>query len=52
MVLRLESDDGQWLVERAKVVKPEFVQAITTHWSKQSMEKNKVVLYDASKEEG
>ena len=45
VVLRVESEDGQWLVERAKVVRPEFVQAIATHWTKQQMEKNRVVLY-------
>jgi len=52
VVLRIESEDGQWLVERAKVVRPEFVQAITTHWSKQTMEKNRVVLYGSQEDEG
>ena len=45
VVLRVQSEDGQWLVERTKVVRPEFVQAITVHWSKQSLEKNRVVRY-------
>ena len=49
-MLRVESECGQWLVERSKVVRPEFVQAITTHWTKQTMEKNRVSLYKA--EEG
>lgn len=51
VVLRVESQDEQWLVERAKVVRPEFVQAITTHWSKQTMEKNRVVLYNSQEDE-
>ena len=50
VVLRVESECGQWLVERSKVVRPEFVQAISTHWSKQTMEKNRVLLSKA--EEG
>ena len=52
VVLRVESEDGLWLVERCKVVRPEFVQAITTHWSKQTMEKNRVVLDSSLEEEG
>ena len=33
-------DDGDYLVERAKVVQPGFVQAIDEHWSRRAIEAN------------
>ena len=42
VVLRVETEDGQWLVQRGKLVRPDFVQGITEHWTKQSMVKNEV----------
>jgi RNA ligase len=38
----LRQDQGGWLRNRAKMVRPEFVQAIEEHWSSRAMEKNKV----------
>ncbi|WP_223543955.1 RNA ligase family protein [Pseudomonas sp. BF-B-28] len=40
VVLRKENDD--WLVQRAKVVRPDFTQAIQEHWSKRGIEWNKL----------
>lgn len=34
-------DDDQWNVARAKVVRPEFVQAIGPHWSSRRLEANR-----------
>jgi hypothetical protein len=39
--LRIEKDG--YLTERSKLVRPDFVQGITTHWTKQKMVKNLVV---------
>jgi ATP-dependent RNA circularization protein (DNA/RNA ligase family) len=39
--LRRESED--WLLERAKLVRPEFVQSINEHWSKGVLTPNCVV---------
>jgi len=38
--LYLRQDDGEWLRRRAKLVRPEFVQAIGEHWTKHALEKN------------
>lgn len=40
MVIRRENDD--WLLDRAKLVQPEFTQAITEHWSRRGIEWNRV----------
>ena len=42
--LRLDSED--WLLKRAKMVRPEFRQQIEEHWSRKSLEKN-VLLSDS-----
>ena len=36
----LRRDQGDWLEERAKIVRPEFVEGIDGHWSEQSLKKN------------
>lgn len=41
LYLRLES--GRWLENRAKLVRPEFVQAIDSHWSRKTVHPNKVI---------
>ena len=40
--LYLRYDHGKWLEARAKLVRPEFVQAIETHWSRKSIIPNKL----------
>lgn len=40
VILRKESDG--WLVQRAKLVRPDFTQAIQEHWSKRGIEWNKL----------
>jgi len=41
--LYLRIDDGKWLTNRAKLVRPEFVQAINTHWSRKSLKPNQLL---------
>ena len=36
----LRRDQGDWLEERAKIVRPEFIEGIDGHWSEQSLKKN------------
>lgn len=40
VILRKENDD--WLVQRTKLVRPDFTQAIQGHWSKRGIEWNKI----------
>lgn len=40
LYLRLE--EGDWLVQRAKLVKPAFVQSIEEHWSRTGIEANRL----------
>lgn len=40
VVLRKENDD--WLIQRAKLVRSDFTQAIQEHWSKRGIEWNKL----------
>lgn len=40
--LYLRKDQGPWLVARAKLVRPEFVQAIGDHWTKRNLERNQL----------
>ncbi len=35
-------DSGDWLVQRAKLVRAEFVQAIDTHWSRGPLRRNRL----------
>lgn len=41
IIIRKESDD--WLVQRTKLVRPDFTQAIQEHWSKRGIEWNKIL---------
>lgn len=38
--LYVRVDDGEYLKDRAKVVRPDFLQEIDTHWSKKTLVKN------------
>jgi ATP-dependent RNA circularization protein (DNA/RNA ligase family) len=40
----LRHDEGDWLLARAKLVRPEFVQAIEEHWSSRPLERNHLAL--------
>jgi hypothetical protein len=40
----LRREDGLWLEDRAKLVKPDFTQAIGEHWSRRGIEWNRVVI--------
>jgi len=39
--LRRESDS--FLIDRAKIVRPEFIQNMTEHWTKRSLQKNMII---------
>eukprot|EP01004_Peranema_trichophorum_P001887 NODE_1245_length_2050_cov_12.893098_g1053_i0.p1 GENE.NODE_1245_length_2050_cov_12.893098_g1053_i0~~NODE_1245_length_2050_cov_12.893098_g1053_i0.p1 ORF type:complete len:651 (-),score=136.80 NODE_1245_length_2050_cov_12.893098_g1053_i0:46-1998(-) len=41
--LRIDDDDEGYLIERAKIVRPDFIQGIGDHWSKQKLQKNVVI---------
>ena len=38
----LRSDTGQWLVQRAKIVYPGFLQSLNTHWSRTALVPNRL----------
>ena len=38
----LRSDRGGWLVQRAKLVRPAFIQSIEQHWSRKNIEPNRL----------
>ncbi|MFW9616421.1 RNA ligase family protein [Aquabacterium sp.] len=44
VVIRYEDDD--WLLQRAKLVRPDFVQAIEEHWRNRAIQWNRVVWTD------
>jgi hypothetical protein len=48
--LYLRVDDGDWLAARAKLVRPEFVQSITEHWSQRPLESNRLALTEAGEQ--
>lgn len=41
--LYIRREGPEWLMDRAKIVRAEFVQAIEEHWSARKLEKNRVV---------
>ncbi len=45
--LYVRRDDGKHLIARAKLVRPEFVQAIDQHWSSRALQHNRI-LRDAA----
>lgn len=38
----LRIDNGDWLEQRAKLVRPEFIQAVEHHWSRSTMRTNRL----------
>lgn len=40
----LRFDDGDWLGNRAKLVRPEFIQSIEEHWSKRKIKPNRLIF--------
>ena len=46
--LYLRREDDEWLLQRAKLVRPEFVQAIGEHWSRGPLRPNEVVTMQAA----
>ena len=36
----LRRDQGDWLEQRAKIVRPEFVEGIGNHWSSEPVKNN------------
>lgn len=40
----LRFDDGEWLGQRAKLVRPQFIQSIEEHWSRKKIKPNKLKL--------
>lgn len=40
--LYLRFDYGDWLCQRAKLVRPEFIQTIEEHWTKKGLRANKI----------
>ena len=38
----LRSDDGDWLQQRAKLVRPTFIQTIDEHWSRSALKPNRL----------
>lgn len=39
----LRRENGDWLEQRAKIVRPEFTEAIAEHWSEKALRKNALV---------
>ena len=37
-------EDNDWLIARAKMVTPEFAHALTTHWRRRSLERNRLAV--------
>jgi ATP-dependent RNA circularization protein (DNA/RNA ligase family) len=42
--LYLRIEEGKWLMHRAKIVRPVFMQSIDIHWSRKQLHPNKVLL--------
>lgn len=42
VVLRIDDEDSTWLVNRVKIVRPDFVNGIQGHWARQEMQKQTV----------
>ncbi|RJR40673.1 MAG: DNA ligase [Desulfobacteraceae bacterium] len=40
--LYLRFDQGDWLVQRAKLVRPAFIQAVEQHWSRSGIKPNRL----------
>ena len=44
--LYLRFDQGDWLEQRAKLVRPAFIQSVEQHWSRSSIRANRLRLED------
>lgn len=44
--LYLRFDQGNWLAQRAKLVRPAFIQSVEEHWSRSAIKPNQVRLED------
>jgi len=42
--LYLRIDQGNWLIQRAKIVRPDFVQSIEHHWSRSGLKPNRLKM--------
>jgi ATP-dependent RNA circularization protein (DNA/RNA ligase family) len=42
--LIIRREDTEWLSDRAKLVRADFTQAITEHWSRRKIEWNKIII--------
>lgn len=42
--LYLRFDQGDWLVQRAKLVRPAFIQPVEQHWSRSGIKPNRLRL--------
>lgn len=40
--LYLRIDQGKWLVQRAKLVRPEFIRSVENHWSRRAIRPNRL----------
>ncbi len=42
--IHLRFDQGNWLVQRAKLVRPAFIQSVEQHWSRSAIQPNRLGL--------
>lgn len=42
--LYLRLDQGDWLLQRAKLVRPAFIQSVEAHWSRSGIKANRMVV--------
>ena len=43
--LRVDDEDGRHNAHRSKIVRPDFIQGITSHWSSHTLVKNGLLAY-------
>jgi hypothetical protein len=43
--LRVDDEDGRHNAHRSKIVRPDFIQGITSHWSSHTLVKNGLRAY-------
>lgn len=43
----LRIDNGDWLEQRAKLVRPAFIQAVQQHWSRSSLKSNRLLCLNS-----
>ncbi len=47
--LYLRHDQGDWLLERTKLVRPAFIQSVEEHWSRSGVKANRLRLFNDAK---